>query len=190
MTLAFGLTAHRTSLRTLLLAATGIMVATGLGFASIIWFWPLMVVAVLGTLNPSAGDVSVFLPTEQALLPSTVSDRYRTALYEGFALLAALLPASQTVPQCNNQLFKKMNHRKESMRGGLTISVTTTEGLGRENSYPGGPGSHPTLQGWAKGGRLPRCADTSLMRGVPYRSAAQRALGGNKGDALPCSWKR
>src|SRR3954451_3467204 len=53
MTLPFGLTAHRTSLRTLLLAATGIMVATGLGFATVIWFWPLMVIAVLGTLNPS-----------------------------------------------------------------------------------------------------------------------------------------
>src|SRR3954467_13599715 len=40
MSLTFGLTAHRTSLRTLLLAATGIMVATGLGFATVIWFWP------------------------------------------------------------------------------------------------------------------------------------------------------
>ena len=38
------------------------MAATGIGFATFIWFWPLLVVAVVGTLNPSAGDVSVFLP--------------------------------------------------------------------------------------------------------------------------------
>ena len=33
-----------------------------------------MVVALVGTLNPSGGDVSVFLPTEQALLPGTAPD--------------------------------------------------------------------------------------------------------------------
>ena len=58
-------------LRTLLLAATVIMVATG-RVRAVTWFWPLMVVAVLGTLNPSAGDVSVFLPTEQAYVAGQV----------------------------------------------------------------------------------------------------------------------
>ena len=51
-TLAFGLTAHRYRLRTLLVAATLLMVATGLGFMTFTWFWPLLVVAVLGTLEP------------------------------------------------------------------------------------------------------------------------------------------
>jgi MFS family permease len=88
MTLAFGLTAHRTSLRTLLLAATGIMVATGLGFASVIWFWPLMVIAVLGTLNPSAGDVSVFLPTEQAYVAGVVEAPDRPHLFAVYNLVA------------------------------------------------------------------------------------------------------
>ena len=88
MTLAFGLTAHRTSLRTLLLAATGIMVATGLGFASVVWFWPLMVIAVLGTLNPSAGDVSVFLPTEQAYVAGVVEAPARPHLFAVYNLVA------------------------------------------------------------------------------------------------------
>ncbi len=88
MTLAFGLTAHRTSLRTLLLVATGIMVATGLGFASVTWFWPLMVVAVLGTLNPSAGDVSVFLPTEQAYVAGVVEEPSRPHLFAVYNLVA------------------------------------------------------------------------------------------------------
>ena len=42
LTLAFGLTAHRTPLRTLLLVATAMMVATGAGFAAVMWFWPLL----------------------------------------------------------------------------------------------------------------------------------------------------
>ena len=50
------------------------MVATGLGFAAFTAFWPLLVIAVVGTLNPSAGDVSVFLPTEQAVLAGDVAD--------------------------------------------------------------------------------------------------------------------
>ena len=88
MTLAFGLTAHRTSLRTLLLLATAIMVATGAGFATVVWFWPLLVVAVLGTLNPSAGDVSVFLPTEQAYVAGAVEAADRPHLYAVYNLAA------------------------------------------------------------------------------------------------------
>src|SRR3954447_20024183 len=48
LTLGFGFTGHRFPLRTLLIAATAMMVVTGLGFASIIWFWPLLIVAVVG----------------------------------------------------------------------------------------------------------------------------------------------
>ena len=57
LTLGFGLRAHRHALRTLLLAAGIMMAATGLGFAGVTWFVPLLLVAVVGTLNPSAGDV-------------------------------------------------------------------------------------------------------------------------------------
>ena len=68
-TLVVGLKGHRIPRRTLLLAATMLMAATGIGFALISTFWGLMVVGLVGTLNPSGGDVSLFLPTEQALLP-------------------------------------------------------------------------------------------------------------------------
>ena len=87
LTLAFGLTAHRLALRTLLLSASVVMAATGAGFAVVTTFWPLLVVAVLGTLNPSAGDVSVFLPTEQAVLADAVGpgDRPRTFAHYNLA---------------------------------------------------------------------------------------------------------
>ena len=67
-----------------------LMMSTGLGFAVFDTFWPLALVGLIGTLNPSGGDVSVFLPTEQALLPSTVDDQHRTALFAIYSLIGTL----------------------------------------------------------------------------------------------------
>ena len=49
--------------------------------------------AFIGTLNPSGGDVSVFLPTEQALLPGTAPDAQRTALFARYSLVGSLVAA-------------------------------------------------------------------------------------------------
>jgi MFS family permease len=73
LTLLVGLHAWRFQYRSLLLLAAALMVATGVGFAVIDDFWPLLVVAAVGTLNPSSGDVSVFIPHEQALIWQSVS---------------------------------------------------------------------------------------------------------------------
>ena len=81
LTLLVGLTGHRVGFRTLLLGACALMAATGLGFFAITAFAPLLAIAALGTLNPSAGDVSVFLPTEQAFLAGHATGAERTRLY-------------------------------------------------------------------------------------------------------------
>ncbi len=93
LTLLVGLVAYRLKRRNLLLSAALLMVATGVGFAFVHSFWPLLLVAFIGTLNPSSGDVSVFLPLEQAVLPQTVSDRFRTALFARYGLAASLVAA-------------------------------------------------------------------------------------------------
>jgi MFS family permease len=96
LTLAFGMTAHRIELRSLLIAATVVMAGTGLGFAGFTTFWPLLIVAVVGTLNPSSGDVSVFLPTEQALVADHVPPTRRVhvfSIYNLAAIFAAALGA-------------------------------------------------------------------------------------------------
>lgn len=93
LTLTFGLTAHRTSLRTLLLAATALMAATGLGFALLTTFWPMLLIAVVGTLNPSAGDVSVFLPTEQALVAGQVGSAERPRVFANYNVAGSLAGA-------------------------------------------------------------------------------------------------
>ncbi len=69
------------------------MAATGLAFAAFADFWPLLIVAVVGTLNPSSGDVSVFLPLEQAVLARIVKDRERTAVFARYSLVGALVGA-------------------------------------------------------------------------------------------------
>ena len=93
LTLLVGLHAYRFRYRALLLAATALMTATGLGFATITAFWPLLVVAVVGTLNPSSGDVSVFLPLEHSVLARVVDDRRRTAVFARYSLVGALVGA-------------------------------------------------------------------------------------------------
>ena len=69
------------------------MAATGVGFASLSSFWPLLVVAFVGTLNPSSGDVSVFLPLEHARLARAARANARTALFARYSVLGALCAA-------------------------------------------------------------------------------------------------
>ena len=94
LSLAVGLHAHRFHYRVLLLAATALMGATGLGFALVTQFWPLLVIAFVGTLNPSSGDVSVFLPLEHAVLSQSVPDRDRTATFARYSLVGSLVAAA------------------------------------------------------------------------------------------------
>jgi MFS family permease len=93
LTLAVGLWGYAVPRRRLLILTSVLMVGTGLGFAAFTSFWPLALVALVGTLNPSSGDVSVFLPTEQALLPATAPDKERTALFARYSLIGTLVAA-------------------------------------------------------------------------------------------------
>lgn len=81
VTLGAGFAAHHLGSRRLLLGASVLMLATGLLFAYVRSFWSLFVVAFIGTLNPSAGDVSLFLPLEQAALADTVITRDLTKIF-------------------------------------------------------------------------------------------------------------
>ena len=93
LTLLVGLRANRYHYRSLLLAVAMLMAATGVGFAMFTQFWPLLLIAVVGTLNPSSGDVSVFLPLEHAVLSRFVTDRNRTAVFARYSLVGSLLAA-------------------------------------------------------------------------------------------------
>ena len=93
LTLAIGLVAYRIPRRRGLLAAGLLMAATGLGFAGLEGFWPLLVIAFVGTLNPSGGDVSIFLPLEHTVLAHVVADEERTAVFARYSFVGAFFGA-------------------------------------------------------------------------------------------------
>jgi MFS family permease len=93
MTLWVGWVANRHSRRLLLLAAAGLMTATGAGFAAVTQFWPLLVIAVVGTMNPTSGDASIFVPLEQTVLTQTIEPRRRTALFARYSVIGSCATA-------------------------------------------------------------------------------------------------
>jgi MFS family permease len=92
-TILVGLFAGRYPLHRMLTMAAGLMAATGMGFAGLSALWPLLLVAFVGTLNPSSGDVSLFLPLEQARLAGSAGGDARTAIFARYSLVGAVSAA-------------------------------------------------------------------------------------------------
>ncbi len=92
-TLAVGAWGHRATTRRLLRSAALLMAATGIAFAGVASFWPLLLVAFVGTLNPSSGDVSVFLPLEHARLAHAAQGSARVALFARYSVVGAAFAA-------------------------------------------------------------------------------------------------
>jgi len=97
LTLWVGMVANRYSVRRLLLACALLMAATGAGFAVTTAFWPLLLIAFVGTMNPTSGDASIFLPLEQAALAQTAEPRRRTAIFARYSVIGSLCGALGTL---------------------------------------------------------------------------------------------
>ena len=97
LTLLVGSVTARYGHRGPLLASTALMILTGIGFAGFESFWPLLAIAFVGTLNPSSGDVSVFLPLEQSLLSRSVAESDRTKIFAYYSLAGSLMGAFGTL---------------------------------------------------------------------------------------------
>lgn len=93
LTIGTGLVGANYDLRRLLLAAACLMIATGVAFAVVHDYAVLMVVAFAGTINPSAGSVSVFVPLEHAVLARQATDADRTTMFARYSLIGALASA-------------------------------------------------------------------------------------------------
>jgi MFS family permease len=93
LTIGVGFLGARYDHRQLLLGAASLMIATGVAFAVIDAYALLLVVAFAGTINPSAGSVSVFVPLEHAALTSVVTDADRTRMFARYSLVGALAAA-------------------------------------------------------------------------------------------------
>jgi MFS family permease len=93
LTIWIGLIANRYSRRKLLIAGALLMMATGAGFAATTVYWPLLLIAFVGTMNPTSGDASVFLPLEQTVLTGTVNAKQRTALFARYSVSGSVAGA-------------------------------------------------------------------------------------------------
>ncbi|HEX6792791.1 MAG TPA: MFS transporter [Casimicrobiaceae bacterium] len=94
LSLIVGMYATRIGYRRALLGAALLMTATGIAFSGVRDFWPLLAVAFVGTLNPSSGDVSVFLPLEHAVLSDVVAAERRTSTFARYSLVGAICGAA------------------------------------------------------------------------------------------------
>lgn len=92
-TLAIGLIGARFTERAMLIAASALMAATGLAFAASSPTAFVFLIAFVGTINPSAGSVSIFVPLEHALIAHATPDRERTKTFARYSLIGALAAA-------------------------------------------------------------------------------------------------
>ena len=94
LTLGIGLIAPRHDLRTLLLGGAVLMACTGLAFPNFDAFALIAIVAFVGTVNPSTGDLGVLVPLEHAMLAHGVPDQERTRTFARYSLIGALSMAA------------------------------------------------------------------------------------------------
>ena len=94
LTLIVGWIAPRFDLRVLLIFGAGLMVVTGLAFPQVEHLALIALVAFVGTINPSAGDLGVLVPVEHAALAHGASDDRRTPVFARYSLIGALTAAA------------------------------------------------------------------------------------------------
>jgi MFS family permease len=94
LTLVVGMIAVRHDLRTLLLGGAVLMIVTGLAFPNVQHIALIALVAFVGTINPSTGDLGVLVPLEHAMLAQGVADAERTRTFARYSLIGALSTAT------------------------------------------------------------------------------------------------
>ena len=118
MTLAIGFLGTRADQRRLLLVACALMTVTGVAFASAHTYAIILLVAFVGTINPSSGSVSIFVPLEHALLSRAVADADRTRMFARYSLIGALAAAAGALAAASPDLIAGLGiSRMDALRG-------------------------------------------------------------------------
>lgn len=104
LTIGAGVLGARYGYRRLLLAASMLMIVTGLAFAAFDQYAVLLAIAFAGTINPSTGNVSVFVPLEHAALAHAAGDNDRTWMFARYSLAGALAVAVSIPRLCRGIL--------------------------------------------------------------------------------------
>ena len=93
LTLGIGFLGAYHDQRRMLLAASALMAATGLLYTVANDYAALLLVAFVGTINPSAGSTSIFVPLEHTVLSGAVTPAERTRAFARYSLVGALAGA-------------------------------------------------------------------------------------------------
>jgi MFS family permease len=94
LTLIVGWIAPRHDLRALLICGAGLIAFTGLAFPNVEHFLLIALVAFIGTINPSGGDLGAVVPLEHAVLARGASNERRTQVFARYSLIGALSAAA------------------------------------------------------------------------------------------------
>jgi len=94
LTLTVGFIAPRHDLRNLLLGGAVLMACTGVAFPNVDLLAIIAIIAFVGTINPSTGDLGVLIPLEHAMLAHEAPDHERTRTFARYSLIGALSMAA------------------------------------------------------------------------------------------------
>lgn len=90
LTALFAGTADRYGRRRMLQVSAVFMAGSGAAFAFSTWYPILILASLTGTVGATSGEVGPFLSLEQAILPQTAAQKYRTRLFSLYNIVGAL----------------------------------------------------------------------------------------------------
>ncbi|MBA4179799.1 MAG: MFS transporter [Anaerolinea sp.] len=108
MTWLVGQYVERIGRRRMLIWAAFLAIATGLAYAASSSLAVLLGVAFIGTVNPTSGDVSSFLPIEQAILAQESEARTRVNVFARFSMVGSLAGALGALASGATVLFDNL----------------------------------------------------------------------------------
>ena len=106
LTLAVGWLAPRFDLRSLLLAGAVLMAATGLVMPNVHHVALILLIAFIGTMNPSTGDLGMLVPIEHAMLAREAADADRTKVFARYSLIGAIATAAGALAAATPDLLR------------------------------------------------------------------------------------
>ena len=129
-TLTMGYLGARIDQRRLLLCASGIMVLTGLAFALATTAGLIMLVAFMGTINPSSGSASIFMPLEHSVLSHHVSNAERTRMFARYGLIGSMAGAVGALGAGSADLLAQIGMSQLSALRAMFVLYAALGGLG------------------------------------------------------------
>jgi len=120
-TLGVGWAGARHDPRLLLLIYSGVMAATGLLLAVTGNFPALLAIAFFGTVNPTAGNVSPFVPLEHAVLARALGEKGRTHGFANYALFGALAAAAGALAAGSPDLLAHIGIARETALSAMFV---------------------------------------------------------------------